>query len=157
MLKDTEGVGDVRQDIPFRTPEGEAPAPGDIRIMPGRGPGIPGVPPFRWVADQPFTRPIMNTVQGITPALAVKLDQGVGERRLVVLQNVGNNGLWYKVGDDAVARLVAVNNGGFLPGSPVAGAHLGGVLAIALADNVTVYGIADAPGNTDITVSEFGS
>lgn len=156
-----KGFGDVGQDRPYTTPVAQEIVPGPIRVTaaPAPRPVDPsqtkGLTP-RWVMNMPWKRIVWRTITGIAaaPAAPVRLETGLGGRAVVMIHVIGDNGIWLGFGQGADQR-VAVNNGEFVPGSPVAGAHMGGTWAMGLEQTVYVFGIADgAP--TDVTIIEAG-
>lgn len=156
-----KGFGDIRQDNLYVTPDAQGVVPGPLRAQaaPARGPIDPsqtqGLKP-RWVMNMPWKRIVWRTVIGIAPAPAapVRLETGLGGRAIVMIHVIGDNGIWIGFGQGADQR-VAVNNGEFIPGSPVAGAFMGGTWAMGLEQTVYVFGIANVAA-TDVTIIEAG-
>jgi len=153
MSKQFKGLGDYkmeqREAVPSARQQAGVPIP--VQVIPGKAPPEMAEK-FSWILDLPYGNVFVRPYPGITPALAVRIDMPVSGRVMVYIQNIGNNGLWLGFGKSGLG--IAVNMGVFLPGSPVPGAHLGGIQAWPLKDTVEIWGRADVPGNTDIIIVE---
>lgn len=120
------------------------PLPKGSEIPPG---GLDAVP-WQLVAMKPYKRAIIRVVQVSTTPL--RLDTGLGQRIVVAIHNLGDNGLWINF-----TRSVAQDKGEFIPGSPTAGARLGGFWSEYLSSEVEIWGVSDS-GTISVAVSEFG-
>lgn len=114
---------------------------------------IKGVDKMTWglVGNKPYTWAITRTVPLIVGAAPLRLDTGRGNRIDIVLQNIGDREFWFDFTREATPGV-----GIFVPGSPVAGAHLGGVWSASLGDSIALWAVADPAGNTTVVVAEFG-
>lgn len=151
---EAQGMGNYYQPEPQRLPEysGEQKPfkPVDRPLPPG--------PPIREVDQQPYQVNVPKPFKwGIIRVVQVgntrtSLVQSRGNRVEVSLHNLGDDGLWFNF-----TRDVAQGNGEFIPGSPTAGARLGGFWSQVLSDEVEIWGIVETGGNPiQVAVAEFG-
>ena len=117
----------------------------------GVGPG--GVRKMKWalVGTKPYKWAMSRTVTLVAAAAALRLDTGRGNRIDLVLQNIGDNPVWFDF-----TREVVATRSKFIAGSPIVGAYLGGVWAASLGEEIEVWAIADPAGNTNVVVTEYG-
>lgn len=149
-----EGLPDWYQVEPTPIPEYKTGAPGfrhrNIPLPKGTVVPAGGLDAVPWslIAHKPYKRAIIRVVSlSTTPR---RLDTGLGQRIVVAIHNLGDNGLWINF-----VRNVAQNNGEFIPGSPTPGARLGGFWSEYLSDEIEVWGVSDT-GTIQVAVSEFG-
>jgi len=94
------------------------------------------------------TLPVITPVNvAAPPGVAIQIDTGVANRQAVSIHNLGDNGLWI-----AFTNAVAANNGEFIPGSPTAGAMLGGFWADEIGSAIPIWAISQGGANLVIVV-----
>jgi hypothetical protein len=108
--------------------------------------GINAVQP---ASKRPYGGIPVITITDVAPGAAVRIDTGAANRTAVSVHNLGDFGLW--LGFDAG---VAIDAGEYIPGSPTAGAHLGGFWAEELGSGVPIYATSEG-GNNTVVVVEF--
>ena len=110
--------------------------------------GINAVQP---AAKRPYGGIPVITITNVAPGAAVRIDTGLANRTAVSVHNLGDFGLWlgFAVG-------VAIGNSEYIPGSPTAGARLGGFWAEEMGAGVPIYATSEGGINT-VVVVEFVS
>jgi hypothetical protein len=152
MSRGYNGLGDFRFELPEVVPSARERAERSIQVVPGEVPAAVREK-FSWVLDLPYSNITLRSFPVVTPATVVRLDGPLPKRVAVYIQNTGDNGLW--VGLGKMGSAVAANAGIFIAGSPIPGAHLGGIQMWPLRDYIEIYAIADV-ANTSVIVVECG-
>lgn len=99
------------------------------------------------VTQRPYRGLPVVTVVTVGTAAATRIDTGLSNRVCVSVHNLGDFGLWL-----GFSAAVAVGSGEFLPGSPSAGARLGGFWSENLGDQIPVWAISEGGSNTVVVV-----